>query len=424
MSEQRSRSGLSRPAGIARHGRLTSPNPWLAALKFVGISIVVIAVSAVSILSINVYSNYASVNTVALPSEEGGQPPPSIDALPGGFNILVVGNDTGVGQGDYLGDARGSAQLNDVNILLHVAADHSNAVAVSFPRDLVVPIPSCTDPESGKTRSAMSAQPINVALSHGGLGCVAKTVENFTGVRIDYAGMITFTGVIEMSNAVGGVPVCFSEDIKDPFTLFERTAGVHSLSGWDALMFLRSRHGVGDGSDLTRISSQQVYMSSLVRTLKSSDTLSDPVKVYNLARAALANMTMSEGLKSADTMYQMALALKDIPLESVVFTQYPGSTGNPQGTPYFNKVKPNTTLGNKLFEKIRADEPFLLPKAGDGIGAVLDPNATPLPTEPSASPESPEDPSAAPEPAPGPEPETIPGLRGQTAFDQTCAAKL
>ena len=415
MSEQR-RSATRRPAGIARHGRLSTPSPWLAALKFVGISVVVIAVSAASVIGINVVSSYTNVDTVVIPTDEGDGPPPSIAELPGGFDVLLVGNDTGVGQGEFLGNARGSAALNDVNILLHVSADHTNAVAVSFPRDLVVPIPSCTDPATGKTRSAMAAQPINVALSHGGLGCVAKTIENFTGVTVDYASMITFTGVIEMSNAVGGVPVCFNEDIKDPFTLFQRTAGVHNLSGWDALMFLRSRHGVGDGSDLTRISSQQVYMSSLVRTLKSSDTLGDPVKVYNLARAALANMTMSEGLKNVDTMAQMALALKDIPLENVVFTQYPGSTSNPPGTPYAGKVKPNTAIGNKLFAKILADEQFALPKAGDGVGSVIDPNATAVPVDPSASP----DPSAAPPAAI----DTIAGLRGQTAFDQTCTAKL
>lgn len=414
MSEQR-RSAARRPAGIARHGRLRSPNPVLAVLKFLGIAVVVVGVSAASVLSINVASQYNDVDTIVLPGEEDGGLPPSIDAIPGGFDILVVGSDTGVGQGE-LGHARGTAALNDVNILLHVSADHTNAVAVSFPRDLVVPIPSCTNEKTGKPTGAMAAQPINVALSYGGLNCVAKTIESFTGVTIDYAGLITFTGVIEMSNAIGGVPVCFAEDIHDKFTGFTRPAGVSTLSGYDALMFLRSRHGVGDGSDLTRISSQQVFMGSLVRTLKSADTLGDPVKVYNLAGAALRNLQMSEGLKNLDTMYSIALALKNIPLQNVVFTQYPGATGQPAGSPYYQKVKPNTALGNRLFAKIKADEQFALPKAGDGIGSVLDPNATAVPVDPSASP----DPSATPPAAL----ETLAGLRGQTAADQTCTAKM
>jgi LCP family protein required for cell wall assembly len=410
MSEQR-RSAARRPAGIARHGRLSTPSPVLSVLKFLGIAVVVVAVSAASVLTIDTLNKVAHVKTFDLPGEGDG-PPPSIDALPGGFDILVVGTDTGAGQGD-LGEGRGAGSgLNDVNILLHVSADHSNAVAVSFPRDLVVPIPSCTSEKTGKTSRAMAAQPINVALSYGGVPCVAATIQNLTGVTIDYAGLITFNGVIEMSNAVGGVPVCFSEDIHDNFTGFTMPAGIQTLQGYSALSFLRSRHGVGDGSDLTRISSQQVFMSSLVRTLKSSDTLGDPLKVYGIANAALTNMELSSGMRNPDTLVSIAKALKDIDLDSVVFTQYPGSTGQPAGTPYAGKVKPNTAIGNKLFAKILADEPFALPREGDGVGSILDPNATPVAPDPSASPSDPK-----------PELEVIAGLRGQTAQSQTCTRK-
>jgi anionic cell wall polymer biosynthesis LytR-Cps2A-Psr (LCP) family protein len=73
-------------------------------------------------------------------------------------------------------------------------------------------------------------------------------------------------------------------------------AGTYELRGVDALAFLRSREGVGDGSDLTRISSQQVYLSALVRKLKSEDTLGDPKKVYDLAKAALSKMQLSTSL--------------------------------------------------------------------------------------------------------------------------------
>ena len=37
-------------------------------------------------------------------------------------------------------------ELNDVTMLLHVSADHKNATVISFPRDLMVPIPSCPGP--------------------------------------------------------------------------------------------------------------------------------------------------------------------------------------------------------------------------------------------------------------------------------------
>ncbi len=86
---------------------------------------------------------------------------------------------------------------------------------------------------------------------------MVDTVENLTGLSIPYAGLITFDGVIEMSNALGGVDVCVAEPINDTYTGLHLTAGSHNLEGSDALAFLRTRHGVGDGSDLARISSSR-----------------------------------------------------------------------------------------------------------------------------------------------------------------------
>ena len=72
-------------------------------------------------------------------------------------------------------------ELNDVNILLHVSADHTNAVAISFPRDTFVPIPECDDGDGG-TNGPASSQKINTALMYGGglqkagLSCVVSTI--------------------------------------------------------------------------------------------------------------------------------------------------------------------------------------------------------------------------------------------------------
>lgn len=252
-----------------------------------------------------------------------------------------------------------------------------------------------------------STEPINTALYYGGLPCVVLTVEELTGLDIQFAGLITFYGVINMADAVGGVPVCVTGPISDDGIVLPE-AGTYTLSGGQALGFLRTRASVGDGSDLTRISSQQVYLSSLVRTLQSSATLSDPKKVYNLANAALSNMTLSSSLASAPTMVSMALALKNIPIERVTFVQYPGTTGNTEGI-YAGKVKPNTVLGDQLMQYVLADQPFALDSAGDGEGSELNPNATPLPADPSAAPI---DNSTLP---------VLSGVRGQTAADQTCS---
>src|SRR3712207_5826839 len=199
--------------------------------------------------------------------------------------------------------------------------------------------------------------------------------------------MITFRGVAEMSNAVGGVLVCINAPISDPQAGLEITeARTHTLADEQALAFLRSRHGAGDGSDLGRISSQQVYMSSLVRTLKSADTLGDLSKVYQLARAATGNMTLSENFAQLDTLAAIALALKDVPLQNVVFAQYPVADGT--SGPYLGKLEPITAQADDLFARIAADQPFTLGEDRLRTGAVVDPNA---PVEASV-----EEPPAAP----------------------------
>lgn len=426
MSELRPRTrGTVRVPGNARHGRLKKSRPWVVAFRFLAAALAVVLVSGVSVAAVAVWQLQDNIDVVELVGEaEGAPPPPTVGAYPGGFNVLIVGSDSRKDQGGIGGPDVGG-ELNDVNLLLHVSADHQSASAVSIPRDLVVPIPSCPNPKGGNFGS-MAAQPINVTLSYGGLPCSVLTVEKLTGLDIQFAGLITFQGVIEMSNAVGGVDVCVTKPIDDPYTgLLIKQAGTVNLQGSQALAFLRSRHGVGDGSDLTRISSQQVYLSSLVRTLKSSETLGNPKRVYDLAQAATQNMKLSNGLAQLDTMAAIAGALKDIPLENIVFAQYPGTTA--VGGVYAGKVAPIKAQADQLFAAIKADTPFSLAEVGDGVGSVADPNAPPAPTPSApttaatdAATESPTDASTAAPPTAEPEP-VLQGIRGQSASDRTCS---
>lgn len=377
-------------------------------LKFLGVGVVVVAVSAASIVAIDTYRLVASADIIDIPFQSEG-PPPDIAAMKGGFNILIVGSDKGETPEEI--KERGKAELNDVTMILHVSQDGTNAVAVSIPRDMVVPIPPCPKEDGSGNYARMSGQPINVTLSYGGLPCTILTIQELTGLTIDFAGLITFNGVIQMSDAVGGVPVCLAEGITDAYSGFDKPAGNHILQGWEALAFLRSRHAVGNGSDLTRITSQQVFLSSLVRTLKSEDTLNDPIKVYNLANAAISNMSLTSNFAHPDVLVSVARALATLDLDRVTFVQYPGVTG---GTGiYEKKVKPVTAVATALFAQIKADQPFALEKAGDGDGSIVDPNATPLAPDPNET----VDPSAPPEAALP----VIAGLTGQTAADQTCS---
>jgi LCP family protein required for cell wall assembly len=410
VSELRQRSaGTPVRHGVVRHGKLKRGAAWKTLLATVASTLAVVMVSGVSVAAIAAWQLQSNIETVSIEFDEQG-PPPSIGAFEGGFNILIAGSDTREGQGAAFGQDPGSV-LNDVNMLLHVAQDQKSAVLVSIPRDMVVPLPAC---ENGGPATGL---PINETFYYGGLSCTVDTVQNLTGLKIHFAGTITFRGVIAMSNAVGGVEVCINEPIYDPYTgLNLPKAGSHTLAGWNALAFLRSRHGVGDGSDLGRISSQQVFLSSLVRKIKSDDTLTDFGKLYGIAQAATQNMTLSKNFARPDTLVSIALALKNIPLQNIAMVQYPSRTG---GTGiYLGKVQPITATADLLFAAIKADKPIGLDANAVGAngGSQLNPNA-PKPTpKPSTSP----DPSATPE-DPGPKAQLIPGLKGQTAAQHTCS---
>ena len=127
-----------------------------------------------------------------------------------------------------------------------------------------------------------------------------------------------------------------------------------------------------------------MYLSSLVRTLKSQDTLGDVKKLYNLANAAVSSMTLSSSLADVSTMVSIALALKNIPLERVTFVQYPGNTGG-DGI-YAGKVRPDTATGDEMMALIAADQPFVLAETTDGRGSTIDPNAPVATPDPTAAP--------------------------------------
>ena len=410
MSETRPRSNRSGVAGIARHGRLKKSHAAVTILKFVAAALAVVLVSAASVAGIAFSQIKSSIKTVTLVGETDG-PPPGLGEFDGGFNLLLVGSDTRKGQGAYAGKDGGV--LNDVTMLLHVSQDQTNAVVVSIPRDMVVPIPACPRENGKGNYGAMSAQPINNTLAYGGLPCTVVTVKALTGLDIPFAALITFQGVIDMSTAVGGVPVCINGPLRDKYSGIDLpAAGTYTLSGFQALAFLRSRHGVGDGSDLGRISSQQVFLSSLVRTVKSNSTLTDFTKLYGLATAASKNMTLSKNLTNLNTMVSIALVLKKIPLNRISFVQYPGTTG--VGGVYAGKVAPIVSSAKALFDKIKADEPFSL-DSGTGRGSVADPNAPAATAMPAPSG------SATPDASASGAPTVLPGVLGQTAADYTCS---
>ncbi|MBX3094471.1 MAG: LCP family protein [Cryobacterium sp.] len=415
MTSESTRRERARPAAlrpIARHGKLRRSRAWTTVLALAGASLAIVLVSATIVAGVAVWNVANAIKPgVTLIGETEG-PPPNIGAYEGGINLLIVGSDSGEGDAQF--GNRDGAMLNDVNILVHVAQDHSSATVVSFPRDMFVPVPACPN-ENGGTYRAISSAKINTTLIRGGLACVVATVEAFTGISIEFAAKVEMGGVIQMSNAVGGVEVCVAKAIRDRQIGLYLDAGTHTLEGWEAQLFLRSRYGVTGGTDVARINNQYVFLSSLVRKVKSDEVLGNPLAVYQLALAAADNMQLSNSLRNINTLMAIGLTVKDIPLENIVFAQYPTTFGG-------GGLVANRSIGNVLIDAIKADLPVMV--AGTGAGAVLDENQ-PVPTpSPSASPEPSGSPSADPVESSAPPVEAVAlphQITGQSAAQSTCS---
>lgn len=321
---------------------------------FVGGSVVYV-VSQLTAAGIDVYSTDGETFNI-----------PTAEEINGPINLLLIGSDTREGQGSSAYGPVG-AELADVIMLVHINQARTNAVALSFPRDLMVAMPECPNP-NGDPYPAKEFIQINATLNYGGPACTLLTVQALTGIRIPYLAMIDFKGVIAMSEAVGGVTVCVNKKIRDDYTKLYLDAGEHTLVGDQALAFLRTRHGVGDGSDLSRISNQQVFLTSLVRKLKDEGALTNPFTMLRLGTAALENMTLSRSLTDLGVIFGVAREANDVDLDKIVFLKLPVYDLDGE---YAGRVGLSSERAKLLFEKIIADEELILAKPNPGTGAEV-----------------------------------------------------
>ena len=242
---------------------------------FVGVLVVLVAVLVAFYLWVD-----GQINRVDALSGEAGTP---------GLTVLIVGSDSREGWDE---DGTTGARTDTI-MVLHRPEDGPTAL-ISIPRDSYVEIPG------------YSANKINAAFAFGGPELLVETVEGVTSLTIDRYLEVGFTGVGEIVDAVGGVELCYDQDVSDKLSRLEWEAGCHVADGETALAFSRMRYSDPLG-DIGRTQRQQQVVGAVADEIMSPATLLNPFQLMPTVSAGLDAFRVDEEAGPFD-LAQVALA--------------------------------------------------------------------------------------------------------------------
>ncbi|WP_329251384.1 LCP family protein [Actinoallomurus sp. NBC_01490] len=313
----------------------------------VGLAVVLVGTSLVA------YGTYrklqGNITQEDVTAELGTHRPPKLNQA---LNILLIGSDQRNGANAKYGKAEG--ERSDTIILLHFSPGGQKAVGISFPRDSMVQLPSCKT-ASGRTIPG-GLNMINASFNNGGAGCTMHTIETLTGIRVDHFVKVDFTGFKRVVDALGGVEICLPQAVNDTDSKLHLSRGRHIVRGDTALAYVRTRHGLGDGSDTDRIKRQQKFLGAVVKKATSNGTLTNPGKLYSFLDAATKSVTTDKDF-TVDEMKKVAGSVQGMSAGKVQFVTVPWGAYAPDP----NRIAWRQPDANNLFAAIRNDNKIQTP---------------------------------------------------------------
>ena len=220
----------------------------------------------------------------------------------GDENFLIVGVDSRMGENVDMGAGttdEAAGARSDTVMLVNIPANRERVVAVSFPRDLAIEPMQCepwdpktgeygpiTDPESpmyGADR-VYTEYKLNSAYAVGGPKCLVKVIQKLSGLYVNRFMAVDFAGFSKMVDALGGVEVCSTTPLEDyELGTVLANAGRQTVDGHTALQYVRARQVTTEtNGDYGRIKRQQLFLSSLLRSMISKEVFFSLNKLNNV----------------------------------------------------------------------------------------------------------------------------------------------
>ena len=290
----------------------------------------------------------------------------------GDENFLIVGTDSRIGTNSDMGagttdDAAGAR--SDTIMLVNIPANRKRVVAVSFPRDLSITPMQCehwdpttsaygpaTDPDSpvyGMDKVYTETK-LNSAYAVGGPKCLVKVIQKLSGLSVNRFMAVDFAGFAKMVDALGGVEVCSTTPLEDyELGTVLPNAGRQVVDGHTALQYVRARQVTTEtNGDYGRIKRQQLFLSSLLRSLISKDTFFSLSKLNNVVNLFI-NDSYVDNIQTKD-LVDLGQSVQGVNVGRITFVTVP-TVG--YADEYGNEV-PRTDDMRSLFDAIINDDPL------------------------------------------------------------------
>lgn len=290
----------------------------------------------------------------------------------GDENFLIVGTDTRIGQNSEVGagttdDAAGAR--SDTIMLVNIPADRKRVVAVSFPRDLAITPIKCEpwDPETGVygpitdqespmygLDEAWTETKLNSAYAVGGPKCLVKVIQKLSGLSVNRFMAIDFTGFAKMVDALGGVEVCSTTPLEDyELGTVLANPGRQMVDGHTALNYVRARQVTTEfNGDYGRIKRQQLFLSSLLRSLISKEVFFSLSKLNNVVNMFIED-SFVDNIRTKD-LVDLGQSVQGVNAGRITFVTVP-TTGYADD---YGNEQPRVDDMAALFEAIINDDPL------------------------------------------------------------------
>jgi LCP family protein required for cell wall assembly len=297
----------------------------------------------------------------------------------GDENFLIVGVDSRFGENQDMGvgtteDAGGSR--SDTVMLVNIPANRKRVVAVSFPRDLSIEPMKCEpwNPQTGEYGPLYDDQTetygpdevytenkLNSAYAFGGPKCLVKVIQKLSGLSVNRFMAVDFAGFSKMVDALGGVEVCSPTPLEDyELGTVLPKAGRQIVDGHTALQYVRARQVTTEfNGDYGRIKRQQLFLSSLLRSMISKEVFFSLSKLNNVVNMFI-NDSYVDNMNTKD-LVTLGQSVQGIAAGRITFVTVP-TTGE---TDSYGNEPPRVQDMRALFDAIINDDPLPEEKNAD-----------------------------------------------------------